>query len=160
MFSDVLQTEISKASQKQLEDLDIQHDEAYYANIARTIEYKPETSWNYEIGTHLNLFGGQMHLDVATYYMQIRNQQLSVMAGNYGFGRMMTNAGRSHSCGIEASVYGKALEDKLSYTLSYGFTSARFDEYSDSAKAGIVDYKKTKCLSCHSIHWLQMQITA
>lgn len=144
MFSDVLQTEISKASKKQLEDLDIQHDEAYYANIARTIEYKPETSWNYEIGTHLNLFGGQMHLDVATYYMQIRNQQLSVMAGNYGFGRMMTNAGRSHSCGIEASAYGKALEDKFSYTLSYGFTSARFDEYSDSTKAGIVDYKKNK----------------
>lgn len=40
--------------------------------------------------------------------MQVRNQQLSVMAGTYGFGRMMVNAGKSHSCGIEAALKGQA----------------------------------------------------
>ena len=99
MFSDVLQTETSQAANKARADVDIAHDEAYYERIAKTIEYKPETSWNYEVGAHLNLFNNQVHLDLAAYYMQIRNQQLSVMAGNYGFGRVMTNAGRSHSCG-------------------------------------------------------------
>lgn len=142
MFSDILQTEIAAAAQKARGDIDIAHDEAYYNKIAKTIEYKPETSFNYEAGAHLNLMGGQMKLDLAAFYMQIRNQQLSVLANNYGFGRMMTNAGKSHSCGLEATLRGGALNDKLSYALSYGFTSAIFDEYSETTAAGVaVDYK-------------------
>lgn len=142
MFSDVLQTETSKAAKAARADLDIAHDDAYYERIAKTIEYKPETSWNYEAGTHLNLLDNQLHLDLSAYYMQIRNQQLSVMAGNYGFGRVMTNAGRSHSCGLEAALRGGALDNRLMYAISYGFTSARFDEYTDSvAGGGTIDYK-------------------
>lgn len=142
MFSDVLQTETSQAANTARADLNIAHDEAYYDRIAQTIAYKPETSWNYEAGAHLNLLNGLMHLDLAAYYMQILNQQLSVMAGNYGFGRMMTNAGKSHSVGVEASLRGVALDNKLAYTLSYGFTSAKFDEYQDSvSNRGMIDYK-------------------
>ncbi|MCR5077828.1 MAG: TonB-dependent receptor [Prevotella sp.] len=141
MFSDVLQTETAAAANKARADMEIAHDGAYYERIAKTIEYKPETSWNYEAGAHLNLLGNQMHLDLSAFYMQIRNQQLSVMAGNYGFGRVMTNAGRSHSCGLEATLRGMALDNRLSYVLSYGFTSARFDEYADSTAAGKVDYE-------------------
>ncbi len=142
MFSDVLQTETSKAAKAARADLDIAHDEAYYERIAKTIEYKPETSWNYEAGTHLNLLDNQLHLDLSAYYMQIRNQQLSVMAGNYGFGRVMTNAGRSHSCGLEATLRGGALDNRLAYAISYGLTSARFDEYTDSvAGGGTIGYK-------------------
>ncbi len=48
-------------------DVDIAHDEAYYERIAKTIEYKPETSWNYEVGAHLNLLNNQLHLDLAAY---------------------------------------------------------------------------------------------
>ena len=44
MFSDVLQTETSQAANKARADVDIAHDEAYYERIAKTIEYKPETS--------------------------------------------------------------------------------------------------------------------
>ncbi|GAB6982210.1 TonB-dependent receptor [Prevotella dentasini] len=140
MFSDILQAEVRNASNRLMADLDIQHDDAAYENIRKTITYKPETSWNYEIGSHLNLLGGQMHLDLSAYYMQIRNQQLSVMAGNYGFGRMMTNAGRSHSTGMEATLRGGALDSRLSYALGYGFTSARFDEYTDATPEGTVSY--------------------
>ena len=78
-----------------------------------------------------------MRLDLAAYYMQIKNQQLSVLANNYGFGRMMTNAGKSHSCGAEATLRGGALNDKLSYGVSYGFTSATFDEYSETNATGV-----------------------
>ncbi|WP_455074555.1 TonB-dependent receptor [Prevotella fusca] len=145
MFSDVLQAETSQAANKARGDVDIAHDEAYYERIAKTIEYKPETSWNYEAGAHLNLFNNQLHLDLAAYYMQIHNQQLSVMAGNYGFGRVMTNAGRSHSCGLETTLRGGALDNRLTYALSYGFTSARFDEYRDSIPGvGTVDYKNKR----------------
>lgn len=141
MFSDILQTELSAASRTARGSLDIAHDEAAYERIARTIAYEPETSFNYEVGTHLKLNGGKLNIDLAGFYMQIHNQQLSVMAGNYGFGRMMTNAGKSHSCGVEASVRGEALNNKLSYAVSYGFTSAQFDEYADSTALGKMNYK-------------------
>ena len=144
MFSDILQTEISNSS-SQRGDYDVPHDEASYDNIRKSIEYKPETSWNYEVGSHLNLFNGALHLDAAVFFMQVKNQQLSVMAGTYGFGRMMVNAGRSNSCGVELSLRGSAFDNHLSYTASYGFTHATFREYTDSVKQGrelvAVDYK-------------------
>lgn len=144
MFSDVLQSELSAQAQTARGNVDIEHDDAYYERIARTIEYKPETSWNYELGTHLNLFGGQVQFDLSTFYMQIRNQQLSVMSANYGFGRMMTNAGKSHSCGLEATLRGAAFDNHMNYMVSYGFTSAEFDEYNDSVTGKKVSYADNK----------------
>lgn len=131
MFSDVLETELKNYSSART-DVNIQHTEQDYENIAKTISYKPETSWNYEAGTHLNLFGNRVHLDFAAFYMQVRNQQLSVMAGNYGFGRMMVNAGKSESCGVELSLNGRAFDNKLAWAVSYGYTRATFRDYTDS----------------------------
>lgn len=147
MFSDILQAEL-QANSSARADYEIPHDAADYANIRNTISYKPETSWNYELGTHLNLFNGSLHLDLAAFYMQVRHQQLSVMAGSYGFGRMMTNAGESYSCGVEATLRGSAFDDRLSYRVSYGFTHAVFKDYKDSVTvrgtASAVDYKDNK----------------
>ena len=66
--------------------------------------------------------------------MQIRDQQVSVMARTYGFGRMMTNAAKSHSCGLEARLRGITTDERLSWSLAYGFTSACFDDYTDSVR--------------------------
>ncbi|MGI6243119.1 MAG: TonB-dependent receptor [Prevotella sp.] len=147
MFSDILQTEIQSNS-SQRADYEVPHTEEDYEKINQTIVYKPETSWNYEAGAHLNLLDGRMQMDLAAFYMQIHNQQLSQMAGNYGFGRMMTNAGKSMSCGIEAALRGKAFDDHLSWRLNYGFTHASFDEYTDTVmvkgEKTMVDYKDNK----------------
>lgn len=147
MFSDILQSEIQAAS-SQRGDYEVSHDEMAYDKIRNTISYKPETSWNYELGSHLNLLSNALHVDAALFFMQVRNQQLSVMAGTYGFGRMMVNAGKSNSCGVELSVRGNAFDNHLSYSASYGFTHATFREYTDSIKEGgklkFVDYKDNK----------------
>lgn len=147
MFSDILQSELSQQARsiRTSGDINIAHDDAYYDRIRSTIKFKPETSYDYELGAHLNLLGSQLHVDIATFYMQIHDQQLSVMAGNYGFGRMMTNAGKSHSTGMQVTARGAALNDHLAYMLNYGFTSARFDDYKDSTSTGTaVDYKDKK----------------
>lgn len=147
MFSDILQAELQAHSTIRA-DYVIPHDAGSYARIRQTISYKPETSWNYEAGTHMSLFHGSLLLDLAAFYMQVKDQQLSVMAGNYGFGRMMTNAGESYSCGVEASLRGNAFGNRLSYRLSYGFTHAVFKDYQDSVTvdgtATAVDYKDNK----------------
>lgn len=141
MFSDILQSELRANSNEAMRsDYDIPHTNEDYAKINSTISYKPEFSWNYEIGTHLNLFNNTVQADFAAYYMKIRNQQLSVMAGTYGFGRMMVNAGRSHSCGLEASLRGNAFSNNLSWSLTYSYTRSVFDRYSEDVNGTTVDY--------------------
>ena len=132
MFSDILQTELQSQAQTARGDVEIAHDARSYDNIRNTIQYKPEESWNYEFGTHLNLFDNMLHIDLSAYYMQIRNQQLSIFATQYGFGRSMVNAGKSYSCGLEATLRGSALDNHLNLAVSYGYTRAMFKEYMDS----------------------------
>jgi len=144
MFSDILQSELQNSAQSARGELVLQHDDASYENIRNTIAYKPEESWNYEFGTHLNLLDG-LHLDLSGYYMQIRNQQLSVFASQYGFGRAMVNAGKSYSCGVEATLRGSLLDDHLTWSASYGYTRAVFKDYVDSVtvegQLTAIDYK-------------------
>lgn len=133
MFSDILQSELQQNS-TQRADYDIPHTDADYQRINNTISYKPETSWNYEVGAHLNLFNGLLHADLSAYYMQLNNLQLSVMAGNYGFGRMMVNAGKSNSCGFEVALRGQSANGKFNWSATYSFTRATFKNYTDSVK--------------------------
>ena len=133
MFSDILQSELMANRMKAMRDsYDVPHTDDDYAKVNNTIAYKPETSWNYEVGAHLNLFESSLHLDIAAYLMQIKNQQLSVMAGTYGFGRMMVNAGRSRSLGGEITLRGSALSNALAWAVAYGYTNATFRSYKDN----------------------------
>lgn len=142
MFSDILQSELNANRHQAMRgDYDVPHTPEDYEKVNNTIAYKPETSWNYEAGAHLNLFDNMLHLDLSAYYMQVRNQQLSVMAGNYGFGRMMVNAGKSHSCGLETSLKGQLLDGNLDWAVNYGYTRAKFDEYKDGEGDAAQDYK-------------------
>ena len=137
MFSDILQSDLNANQQyamdknkHNIEDgYAVPHTAADYDAIEETIQYKPEESWNYELGTHLNLFGGSTHFDLSLYYMQIRNQQLSVMMPGSNYGRIMVNAGKSHSCGVEATLRGRAFDNALDWGMTYAFTNAKFDEY-------------------------------
>lgn len=136
MFSDIFKTEQSSLGQQLMalmkNDYEVRHNDQDYANVNNTITYKPETSWNYEAGTHLNLFVNTLHADLSVFYMQIRDQQLSVMAGNYGYGRMMINAGRTASYGAELALRGSLAADHLTWAASYGFTHSTFRDYTDS----------------------------
>ena len=113
-----------------------------YDNIEETIAYKPEESWNFELGTHLNLFDSRLHFDLSLYYMKIRNQQLSIMSPISNYGRIMTNAGKSHSCGLEATLRGRAIDNHLDWAVNYGFTNAKFDEYDETENLSLGGQKR------------------
>ena len=136
MFSDIFsneQREIGKGFAAMAKgDMTVEHTAEDYAKVEETITYKPETSWNYELGTHLNLFGGKLHADAAVYYMRVRDLQLSVMAGDYGYGRQMINAGRSSSCGVELSLRGTALDNRFTWAATYGYTHCQLLDYNDN----------------------------
>lgn len=153
MFGDIIQTDLQSAigmlqGGTPMPEVVMEHHGDNCAPIMDGVKFKPEESWNYEAGTHLNLFNNLIHLDLSAFYMQIRNQQLSVFTSDYGFGRRMVNAGKSYSCGLEAMLRGSALSNHLSWSLGYGYTHAAFKEYttkaSSSATAEEIDYKDKK----------------
>ncbi len=130
MFSEIYQAEfMNKGKLLSTGDVTISYTDEDYAAVDETISYKPEESWNYEAGAHLNLLDGKLHADVAVYYMKIRNQQLSVMSPDNNFGRIMVNAGKSHTMGFEIALRGRAFDDRLDWFCNLGAVKAKFDEY-------------------------------
>jgi outer membrane receptor protein involved in Fe transport len=130
MFSEIYQAEfMNKGKSLSTGDVTISYTDEDYAAVDETISYKPEESWNYEAGAHLNLLDGKLHADVAVYYMKIRNQQLSVMSPDNNFGRIMVNAGKSHTMGFEIALRGRAFDDRLDWFCNVGAVKAKFDEY-------------------------------
>jgi len=98
-------------------------------NTASATTYKPEYSWNYEIGSHSQLFENRLQLDWSAFLIDCNNQQLTVFPKGKSTGRMMSNAGRSRVFGGEVSAQYKY--KNLAVAASYGYTHARFVEYND-----------------------------
>ncbi|MCM1108024.1 MAG: TonB-dependent receptor [Clostridium sp.] len=90
--------------------------------------YKPEYSYNYEVGGHFSLCGNSLQIDVAAFLMDVHDQQISKMVDS-GLGRTMVNAGRGQSAGMEVYLHGSALTDNLTWNTSYGYTHSVFKKY-------------------------------
>ena len=95
--------------------------------VSKATQYKPEYSWNYELGSHLTSWEGKLWADLAVFYMDTRDQQISQFAAS-GLGRITINAGKSRSYGAEASLRA-SLTNELSLNASYGYTYATFTDY-------------------------------
>lgn len=102
------------------------------------VGYRPEDSWNVEAGSHFEFDDLALQADLAAFYIECRNQQLTVFPDGTTTGRIMTNAGKTRSFGAEASAswsisraFGFLKEGDLSCNFSYGFTNARFIRFND-----------------------------
>lgn len=99
------------------------------------MSYRPEKSWNFELGGHFSCLEGAIRGDVALFWIECRDQQLTRFPEGQTTGRMMTNAGKTRSRGGEFSLQLHPWKS-LELTASYGMTDARFLEYDD----GTADY--------------------
>lgn len=124
MFSDVLQQRLMGimgiGSQYNPEDI---------------VSYKPEKSWNYELGSHLNFPEAGVSAAVAAFYIDCRDQQLTIFPDGTTTGRMMANAGRTRSVGMEISASWE-IGERTVINGSYGLTDAKFLKFFN----GIQDY--------------------
>lgn len=125
MFSDVLQQRL----------MGIMGIGAAY-DINDIVGYKPEKAWNYEIDGHFESANRRVKGDVALFYIDCQDRQMTIFPDGTTTGRIMTNAGKTRSLGAEASLNVKFTDD-LGMNLSYGYCDARFVEYND----GKADYK-------------------
>lgn len=138
MFSDLLQSSLRNDMMRQTKETVMKNVPANYVNLvagyfpdaaenpeARTaVEYKPEVTWNYEVGAHLNLFDNRLTMDAALFWMDTKDQQISRMLLS-GLGRETINAGESRSLGAEIAL-NALLTDALSVNAAYGYTYATF----------------------------------
>ncbi len=125
MFSDVLQQRL----------MGIMGIGAAY-DINDIVGYKPEKAWNYEIGGHFESANRRVRGDLALFYIDCRDRQMTIFPDGTTTGRIMTNAGKTRSVGAEVSL-GVNFTDNLGMNLSYGYCDARFVRYND----GKADYK-------------------
>ncbi|MBO7069232.1 MAG: TonB-dependent receptor [Bacteroidaceae bacterium] len=149
MFSDVLQSVLRSDIMRNVADVTIPVLQAQPSVPAQTKEqvanilnsmaeqpsvdvsekclYRPEYAWNYEVGTHLNLFKDRLFLDASFFLTNVSDQQIAQMAPS-GLGRITKNAGHSRSYGGEFSLRSK-ISDRLQAHVSYGYTHATFTTY-------------------------------
>lgn len=141
MFSDLLQAALRNDMMRQTKEAVLQHVPEAFQKMASTflpeggenpdartaVEYKPEQTWSYEAGTHLNLLEGRLQADASLFWMNTRDQQISRFAAS-GLGRETANAGKSRSRGIELALNGTVTEH-FQLSSSYGFTHAKFRDY-------------------------------
>lgn len=129
MFSDVLQ-------QRLMGEMGIG---AGY-DVDKIVKYKPEYSYNYEIGAHLELAScsssslSDLTVDVSLFYIDCRDQQLTMFPEGNTTGRIMTNAGKTRSFGGELSLCWNPWEP-LVLNANYGFTNARFLKFFDGKES-------------------------
>jgi outer membrane receptor protein involved in Fe transport len=126
MFSDLIETKMR--SQKPVE-LDIQ----------KSTSFRPEYSWNYEIGGRISLWDKKVNAGLTLFLLDIRDQQIAEFAPN-GQGRMIKNAGESQSKGVEfdANIYPFS---GFRAGISYGYTESKFTEYLEqTGEDSFIDY--------------------
>lgn len=124
IFSDILQNLTMNAT---MQDLGVYLDQPAVSVGADNTEYDPETAWNSELGARFNK--GSLHASAAVYHIDVENQQLTVFPPGKSTGRMMTNAGRSRSIGIETELGWNP--GQFRSHISYAWCDARFVKYND-----------------------------
>ena len=105
--------------------------------------FKPEISWNYEVGTHLSFFDKHLSLSAALFYIRVHDLQITRFAAGSGLGRQVVNAGESESYGAELTASGwfNLFRNPLRLTANYGYTHAAFTDYDAGISEGqSIDY--------------------
>jgi outer membrane receptor protein involved in Fe transport len=125
MFSDVLQQRV-----RSIMGLGMAYDPA------DIVSYKPEKSWDYEIGAKTTWLNNRLDIDATLFFIDCRDQQLTMFPSGSTTGRITTNAGRTFSRGAELSLVYQPTHD-ITLRTSYGYTHATFRRYNN----GINDYR-------------------
>jgi len=105
--------------------------------------YDPETLWAYEAGIKSSLFGRRVTANVAAFWNDYTDLQLSSFTadGSGGFEALFTNAGAATIRGVELELAARPVEG-LTLNGTIGYLDARYDEYIGPGGADISDQRE------------------
>lgn len=93
---------------------------------------KPESGWNYEIGSRGNLFNDKLHYDVAIYRMDVKNLLVARRTASDQF--IGINAGKTQYNGLEISLNYTLLNTeifKINHSNALAYNDFKFKEFVD-----------------------------
>lgn len=127
IFSDILQNRMMNGM---MSELGVYLDAAEEIPASST-SYRPESCTDYEAGVRFgfNAAGHFLTASATAYHISCRNQQITVFPHGKGTGRMMANAAKSRSRGVESELSWRW--KGLNVNLSASFMDARFVSYDD-----------------------------
>ena len=127
IFSDILQNRMMNGM---MSELGVYLDAAEEIPASST-SYRPESCMDYEAGLRLgiNAAGHFLTASATAYHISCRNQQITVFPRGKGTGRMMANAAKSRSRGVESELSWRW--KGLNVNFSASFMDARFVSYDD-----------------------------
>jgi len=96
-------------------------------------EYTKETSWNFELGHKINLLDNHFSITPTLFYSLYQNYQSPFVVNPLV--TYVTNAKYASARGAELSFTFTPIS-QLSFTSDFGYTDARYDEFSGSANNG------------------------
>jgi iron complex outermembrane receptor protein len=102
---------------------------------AGDIDFEPESVANYELGLKGDWFRRRLSANLAVFFMDYRDLQVSQFLGVLNGGTVITNAGRAEISGVELEMNATPHPD-LQLNLSLGYLDATFEEY-DNCTVGI-----------------------
>ena len=124
IFSDILQ---NRMMSDMVEGLGFHlKDQGGDSGSAAATSYLPEYHWNFELGGVWTP-SSAASLSLTAFCILSRNLQVTVMPHGLGTGRLMSNAARARSLGLEAS--GRLSAGEFRLDAAYGLALARFEEY-------------------------------
>lgn len=100
--------------------------------VANRITFKPEYSWNYEVGGQINIIDNTLFTNFSLFYIDVKDVQITKFVATMG-GRMVENAGNAVSKGFEAGLKVRPCKGFFLYG-NYGFSDARFKDYVTTIK--------------------------
>jgi iron complex outermembrane receptor protein len=100
-----------------------------------TLPFDPEKVSTYEGGLKTKLFGGALRSNLAIFYNDYRDLQVSFYDPEY-VGSRRGNAGKAHSWGVELEN-DLRLSSRLSFQASGGYLKAVYDEYRGAGGLGV-----------------------
>ena len=112
------------------------------------VNYRPEVSWNYELGGHFSVDHGRVYSSFALFLIDCRDQQLTMFPKGTTTGRVMANADRTRSTGGEFT-FAYNPTPRWAFNLAYGYTHATFRRFNlgeESFKGKHVPYAPSNTL--------------
>lgn len=100
------------------------------------LSFDAETVDSYEVGLKSSLYEQRLQVNLAGFYMDYSDQQVTLLLGPGGInGNIIANAASSTSWGIEFDVNAQPTEN-FNISAGFGFTKAEFGEFFD----GVSDF--------------------
>lgn len=98
-----------------------------------------EKVWSYELGMKSRLFDGRATLNLAGYYMDVTDQQVSTVfeLADGTTTSALTNAGKTRVYGLEAEL-SALLTDNLTMTATYSYTNSEFRKFISQEQADLM----------------------